>query len=329
MEVLVTGAGGFLGGAVAQALLRDGNCVRHFSRSSYPKLNELGIAQFQGDLLDPTAVDRAVNGCEAVFHVAAKVSTTGSYSAYHQTNVIGTCNVIDACRRHGVGYLIFTSSASVVFDGRDMEGVDERMPYPARYVSNYARSKAMAEQAIIYANGPRLRTITLRPHIVWGEGDRLFVPRILARARKGKLRRIRGAPKRIGLTHIEDAARAHLLAGKRLVECPDIGGRVFFISSEEPVYAFSAIDELLKAAHHPPIMRSVSPTTAYVAGALHEFFHWLLRRCDEPAMSRWMVRELATAHWFDISAAREAFAFESSVTLRDGLGRLFPPNHSY
>jgi len=144
VKALVTGGGGFLGGVIVRQLRERGFAVRSFSRGDYPELERLGVEQLQGDLADRAAVERAAVGCDVVFHVAAKAGIWGSYADYHLANVIGTENVLAACRKNGIGRLVFTSSPSVVFDGRDVEGGDESLPYPARYEANYPKTKALA-----------------------------------------------------------------------------------------------------------------------------------------------------------------------------------------
>ena len=190
MKVLVTGGGGFLGKAIAKRLLKCGAQVRSFSRGRYPELERLGIEVRRGDLADKTAVDQAVEGCDAVFHVAAKPGIWGKYEIYHQTDVIGTENVIKACRKTGVSKLIYTSSASVVFGGGHMEGVDESIPYPKTHMAHYPRTKAMAEKEVLSANSSRLATVALRPHLIWGPGDPNFLPRFIERRKSGRLARV-------------------------------------------------------------------------------------------------------------------------------------------
>src|SRR6266478_5084711 len=157
MNALVTGGGGFLGGAVVRQLLARGDTVRSFSRQRH---SSLGVEQVQGDLADAPAVERAVSGCDVVFHVAAKAGVWGSADDYRRTNVVGTENVIAACRKHSVGRLVFTSSPSVVAAGHDIAGGNESLPYPRHYLAHYPRTKALAERAVLSANGPDLATVS-------------------------------------------------------------------------------------------------------------------------------------------------------------------------
>ena len=146
IKALVTGGGGFLGGAIVRKLLERGDTVRSFSRGDYPELEKIGVEQYRGDIADPDVVARACEGVDIVFHVAAKAGVWGHYDDYYRANTLGTENVIQACLSKGISTLVYTSSPSVIFDGTDMEGVDESAPYPEHYHANYPKTKALAEQ---------------------------------------------------------------------------------------------------------------------------------------------------------------------------------------
>lgn len=322
MKALVTGGGGFLGGAIVRRLRERGDEVRSFSRGSYPDLAALGVEEVQGDLGDAAAVAGAAPGCDIVFHVAAKPGVWGSYDDFYRPNVVGTRNVLDACRRHGVRRLVYTSSPSVVFDGSDMEGVDESVPYPRRFEAHYPATKAEAEAAVRAANGPDLGTVSLRPHLIWGPRDNHLVPRILSRGRAGQLRRIGAENKLIDSVYIDNAAEAHILAADRLAPGAPVAGKVYFISNGEPVPVWDLVDRILAAGRLPPVTRTVPVPVARAAGWLLETVHGALGLSGEPRMTRFVARELSTAHWFDIGAARRDLGYEPRVSIDEGLRRL-------
>lgn len=322
MDALVTGGGGFLGGAIVRQLLARGDRVRSVSRRRYADLDALGVAQVQGDLADAAVADAACAGCAIVFHVAAKAGIAGRYASFHRANVVATGNLLDACRRQAIHRFVYTSSPSVVFDGSDMEGVDESVPYPSHYEAHYPRTKAEAERLVRAANGADLATVSLRPHLIWGPGDNHLVPRLLARARAGRLRRIGRADRRIDSIYIDNAAEAHLLAADRLFPGSPIAGKVYFLSNGEPVPTWELVNRILAAAKLPPVTRSVPARLAYVAGWLLETVYGCLWPDVEPPMTRFVARELATAHWFDISAARRDLGYAPRVSIAEGLARL-------
>lgn len=322
MNALVTGGGGFLGSAIVRRLRERGDCVQSFSRRRYAELDALGVMQHRGDLADAIAISRAAAGYDIVFHVAAKAGVGGRYREYHRANVLGTANVLAACRHHGIGRLVYTSSPSVVFTGRDMAGVNESIPYPPHYDSSYAQTKAIAESMTLRANGAALATVSLRPHLIWGPGDNHLIPRILARARAGRLRRIGAEAKLIDSVYIDNAADAHLLAADRLAPGSPIAGKAYFITQGEPVPLWDLVNRILHAGGLDPITRSIPPRLAYGMGWLLEMAYAVFRPQEEPPLTRFVARELTTAHWFDISAARRDLGYEPKVSLEEGLSRL-------
>lgn len=322
MKALVTGGGGFLGGAIVRLLRERGDTVRSFSRQDYPALQRLDVEQIRGDMGNRDAVLRAAEGCDTLFHVAAKAGIWGSAAEFHRANVAGTENVIAACRHHGIDRLVFTGSPSVVFDGTDVEGGDESLPYPTHYEAHYPRTKALAERLVIAANGPDLATVSLRPHLIWGPGDNHLVPRIVAKGRAGKLRRIGTRDCLVDTVYIDNAAAAHLLAADRLAPGSPVAGNCYFITNGEPIPLWEMVNRILAAAGLPPVSGSVSPAVAYAAGMLCEGLWSLLSLSGEPPMTRFVAREMATAHWFDITAARRDLGYDPAVSIDEGLARL-------
>ncbi len=314
---LVTGGGGFLGRAIVERLIARGVRVRNFSRDSYPELIALGVESFQGDLTDAAALRRAATGCDIVFHVAAKAGVWGDETSYFRPNVIGTQNVIDACRDTGVSRLVYTSSPSVVFTGHDMEGVDESVPYAARYHAPYPRTKALAEQMVLAANDSNFSTVALRPHLIWGPRDNHLVPRIIARAKS--LRRIGPRDPLVDCTYIDNAADAHLLAAERLVPGSPVAGKAYFISNGEPRGLWTLVNGILAAAKLPPVTRRIPKPIALAVASLMEATYRTLRIQSEPRLTRFLVEELTVSHYFDISAARRDFGYEPKIRIDEGL----------
>lgn len=319
---LVTGGGGFLGSAIVRFLRARGRSVRSLARNHYPELDALGVTQLQGDVADPAAVHAAVEGCHAVFHVAAKAGLWGPYAEYHRANVVGTENVIAACRAQGVRRLIYTSSPSVVFTGHDLEGVDESIPYADHYDAAYPATKAIAEKLVLANNDAKLATISLRPHLIWGPGDHNILPRIYSRARARRLYRIGQRNPLIDLTYIDNAAHAHLLAAERLEPGSPISGRAFFIAQGQPVPLWDMVNRFLEISGLPPVQRRVPRPLAVAAGGILEAVYTLCRLAGEPRMTRFLARELSTAHWYNLNAARRDLGYAPQVSIEEGLRRL-------
>ncbi|MDD2582502.1 MAG: NAD-dependent epimerase/dehydratase family protein [Desulfuromonadaceae bacterium] len=322
MKALVTGGGGFLGGVIVRMLRERGDQVRSFSRGEHPALEDIGVEQFRGDLTDRDAVTSAADGCDTVFHVAAKAGIWGSYRDFHSANVTGTGNVITACRANGVATLIHTSSPSVVFDGRDVEGGDESLPYPSIYKAHYSKTKALAEQMVLAAASPELAVAALRPHLIWGPGDNHLVPRIVAKGRAGSLRRIGTRANLVDTVYVDNAARAHLQAADRLTADRAISGKAYFISNGQPLPLWEMVNRILAAAGVPPVTRSISPKLALAAGCLCEGLWGVLRLAGEPPLTRFVAHELSSVHWFNIEAARRDFGYQPEISIDEGMIRL-------
>ena len=319
MKALVTGGGGFLGSAIVRQLINRGDRVVSFSRGDYPQLAALGVEQRRGDLSDLDALVDAAKGCDVVFHVAAKAGIWGEFKEYYQANVAGTENVIAACRVHSIDRLVYTGSPSVVFDGSDVEGGDESLPYPSHYEAHYPHSKAIAEKAVLAANSRSLATVSLRPHLIWGPGDNHLVPRIVAKGRAGALRRIGHSPCLVDTVFVENAAEAHLNAADRLAPGAPPAGKAYFISNGEPIPLWDMVNHILAAAGLPPVTRHVPPSLAYAAGAVCEVVWKAMDLSGEPPMTRFVANELSTSHWFDISAARRDLGYTPRISIEQGL----------
>jgi nucleoside-diphosphate-sugar epimerase len=322
MKALVTGGGGFLGQAIVRMLIERGDSVRSFSRSAHPELTALGVVHACGAVEDAAAVSEASKGCDIVFHVAAKAGVWGAYDDFYRTNVLGTANVLAACREQSIDRLVYTSSPSVVFDGSDMEGVDESVPYPEHFEAFYPQTKAAAERLVLQANDAALATVALRPHLIWGPGDNHLVPRILERGKKGALRKIGSKECLVDTIYVDNAARAHLQAADRLAVGSPVAGKAYFLSQGEPLPVWEVVNRILAAGNLPPVKRTISPRLAYAAGALLETIYRLFSLPGEPRMTRFLARELSTAHWFDLSAARRDFGYDPQVSFDEGMDRL-------
>ena len=324
MISLVTGGGGFLGGAVVRKLLARGESVRSFTRSCYPWLTDLGVEQVHGDLSSLPDVEKAVSGCGVVYHVAAKAGVWGRRDDYFATNVTGTKNVIAACKSQGVRRLVYTSTPSVVHGGGDLEGATESVPYPKHFAAFYPETKAIAERAVLKANGSELTTVSLRPHLIWGPGDPHLIPRLLARAKAGKLRRIGKRDVKVDVTFVDNAADAHVLAACKLTPGSPVAGKAYFVSNGEPVVMWDFLNRVITDAGLPPVTRTTPVWLAKLAAGVLERVYRLFRLPGEPPLTRFVVEQLSTSHWYDISAAKRDFGYAPAVSVEEGLRRLKP-----
>ena len=360
MKALVTGGGGFLGRRVVQRLLDDGVEPISFSRSAHDELAKLGVEQRLGNLDSFDDVDAAVKGCDAVFHVAAFPSVVMDPTPYYRTNLLGTRNVVAACLKEKVRKLVYTSTQCVANTIESQEGIDESTPFAPRFLCWYQMTKAVSEQLVRAANyapwtddydfggldfspgnfrrlNPRvniatsrrdstredaLLTVALRPHLIWGPGDRHLVTRMIERSRSRRLVRVGDGKNLIATIYVDNCADAHKLACDALVPGTVVPGSVYYVAQEKPMNCWSWIDELLALVHEPPVTSSVSFKTAWRCGAVLEKVYSLLRLKGEPTMTRFLATQLAKSYWFDTTRAKNELGFVPKISNEEGMRRL-------
>ena len=322
MQTLITGGNGFVGRYIVEQLLARGDRVRVLGRGSYPELAALGAECVRADLAAPDtsgALASAMRGVEVIFHVAAKAGVWGSFDDFYRNNVTATQRVVRAAERAGVPKLVYTSSPSVAIGEADLEGVDESTPYPERDLAPYPQTKAMAERFVLART--ELATTAIRPHLIWGPRDPHIFPRLLARARSGRLAQIGDGTNLVDVTYVENCAEAHILAADRLGERSPLRGRAYFIGQERPVNLWQFINEVVTRAGLKPVRRKLSLATALrLAGAMEATYR-ALGIGAEPPLTRLAVTQMARSHWFDHSAAQRDFGYGPRISIEEGLRR--------
>ncbi len=321
MKILVTGGGGFLGSHICKQLRFRGHDVVSIARNRYPALEQMGVRQVLGDVSAFDPMLNASKGCDAVIHTAARAGIWGSLADYSTTNIGGTVAVLGACEMNSVKKIVYTSTPSVVHTGSDIENASESMPYAREFKAHYPATKAAAERQILAANGPNLATVALRPHLIWGPGDNHLLPRLVQRARAGKLRFV-GPSKKIDTVYIDNAVQAHLDALDRLEIGAPCSGKAYFISQGVPIALDEMVNKLLKAAGLPAETRRISVKMASTIGFLYEQWYRLTNNRNEPPMTRFLAEQLSTAHWFNIGAAKRDLGYVPKVTLAEGMVRV-------
>ncbi|MEO6366147.1 MAG: 2-alkyl-3-oxoalkanoate reductase [Luteimonas sp.] len=324
MKILVTGGGGFLGHALCRGLVERGHHVSSFNRGRYAPLDALGVPQVQGDLADRDAVIDAAKSHDAIFHSAAKAGAWGSYASYHAANVTGTDNVIAACRTHGIGQLVYTSTPSVTHRAtHPVEGGSaETVPYGEHFKAPYAATKKIAELAVLAANDADLATIALRPRLIWGPGDNQLLPRLVQRAKAGRLRFVGDGDNLIDTTYIDNAAQAHFDAFAHLSPDAACAGRAYFISNGEPKPVRDIVNGLLQAAGAPQVAKTIPFGVAYAIGMACEAAWTLLPLRGEPPMTRFLAEQLSTTHWYDMTPATRDFGYVPRISIAQGMEHL-------
>jgi nucleoside-diphosphate-sugar epimerase len=323
MNILVTGAGGFLGFEIAKMLKLKGHNVYNFSRNHHPKLDTISIKTILGDLRNSSDIEKALEGIEVVFHVAALAGVWGKKIDFFSINYHGTKNLVDACKKLDIKKLIYTSTPSVVFGSNDLKGVDEDTPFPSKYLTHYAHSKSLAEKYVLSNNTDRFQTCALRPHLIWGPGDPHIIPRLVDKAKKNRLKIVGDGKNLVDVIHVKNAAHAHVLAFEKLSQNSSIAGKAFFIGQEEPVCLWDFINKILETKKIKPVRGKISFRFAYVLGAIFEFIYSILKIFKtDPPMTRFVSMQLAHSHYFSQKRAKEELGYSPIISIDEGLKTL-------
>lgn len=320
-RVLVTGASGMLGRAVADLLAARGDEVTIMQRRSAGGRHRERL----GDLGDPGAVRAAVEGQDAVVHLAAKVDVVGPWEEYRRTNVEGTRRMLAAARQAGARRFVHISSPSVAHAGRSLAGAGAGPADPRRARGSYARSKAVAELEALAADGPDFAVTAVRPHLVWGPGDTQLVGRILQRAEQGRLPLVGPGTALIDTTYVTNAAEAIVAA---LDRCGDAHGQALVVTNGEPRPVGELVGDMCRAAGVTEPRLRVPFALAWGAGAAVERAMLAARvipgapEITEPPLTRFLAEQLSTAHWFDQRRTRAVLGWTPRVGLEQGLEEL-------
>jgi nucleoside-diphosphate-sugar epimerase len=259
-----------------------------------------------------------MEGVDAVFHVAAKAGVWGSWESYYTANVVGTDNVVAGCRAAGVRHLVHTSTPSVVFNGKPIRGAGREMPYGCNWLCHYAQTKALAEKAALAANGPSLKVVALRPHLIFGPGDPHLLPRVLQSIEAGRLKIVGDGHNRVDVSYVEDVAAAHLDALEAL-ESGACAGKAYFVSQGEPVQLWPWLNQVLEGLGRAPLTKRIPLPFAYCAGALAESVWKLTGKTGDPPITRFVAVELAKDHYFNLESTYRDLGYAPEWTMQRAL----------
>jgi 2-alkyl-3-oxoalkanoate reductase len=304
-----------LGQSVARMLVAQGRPVVGFGRrrAAFPALPGSDFRAVIGDLTDANALAQAVKECDAVIHVAALSSPWARIADLRSINVDATQALLTAAGAAGVRRFVQVSSASVTFHGTDAWDVREETPYPQRWLCAYSASKAAAEQ-VIRAQAD-METVILRPRAMYGPGDRTLLPRIIARARAGRLRRLVREDVQQSLTYVDNIAHACVLA----IDGPS--GHIWNVADAEPVGLWHTIDTVLARLGIPPVGRPVPTALVRGAAAVSEGMHRLLPFLGEPTLTRYTAALLTHHQTMSLVAIKRDLGYRPLVNGDEGLER--------
>jgi nucleoside-diphosphate-sugar epimerase len=306
-----------LGRGVARALADRGDRVTVLQR----RPAGLGLPEVLTDISDVAAVRTAVSNQDAVIHLAAKVNVVGPEAEYERINVHGTRSVVNACLTVGVRRLVHVSSPSVAHAGSSLIGHGAEPADPVAARGPYARSKAAAELIALEADSAELAVVAVRPHVVWGPGDTQLVARVVDRARRGRLPFIGSGAALVDTTYVDNAVEALIAA---LDHCVDARGQALVVTNGEPRPVAELIAAICRAAGVREPSWRVPVGLARAGGTVVESL-WTLTQGlrlghtdDDPPLTRFLIEQLSTAHWFDQRLTRQVLQWQPRVGLDEG-----------
>jgi nucleoside-diphosphate-sugar epimerase len=330
--VVITGGAGFLGQALLRELSEPGSLlpcreIRVFDIKPASETKDRRTLYIRGDVRDYQALRRAIDGADIVFHLAALVDWgTHPKQTLYDVNVGGTQNVITACKAHGIGALVYTSSEDAIYPGRAVRDADESLPYPSKFPNAYCSSKAEAEKLVTAANGSELRTAALRPGGIYGEGDPYHLPPLIRMARRGFYMRIGSGEARCQNVYVGNVARAHAAAARALLDGnAKAAGGVYFVTDSPPENFFVFLDRIVRLSGYSlrPENLWIPSWIMYALGCLAEAAAFLLRPIHRfnPGLSRFAVRYTSCDFTFSGRAARRDLDYEPRYPVDEAAAR--------
>jgi sterol-4alpha-carboxylate 3-dehydrogenase (decarboxylating) len=321
---LVVGGAGFLGNAIVDMLLNEGETVSVFDLVQPNDADSRLEHFYKGDITNPKDVEHACKGKTVVIHTASPIHGKPA-AVYHKVNVDGTRNIIDACLAQKVSKLVYTSSAGVIYNGQDLINADETTPYCQVHMDAYNETKQLAEELVLQANCKELLTTAIRPSGIFGPRDAQGSYAIVEAARKGNWRIMIGDNMNLfDLTYVDNAAYAHILAARKLQFASGVDGEAFLITNDQPIFFWDYPKILWHALGYRGTQSVCLPkSVAYLIGDMMDFFTWVLKpiKAIHPTLTRFRVQVINGNRYFDISKAKKRLGYEPIVSLTEGMHR--------
>jgi nucleoside-diphosphate-sugar epimerase len=320
MRIIITGATGFVGRNLAECFHDEGMDVVATGRSSLKgaELRDKGIAFEKADIRETDQVVKAFSPADCVIHCAGKSADGGTYKEFYDANVIGTRNVVEACWKHGIKKIIFTSTPSMYYNGRDRLDIKENEPLPDRQITHYPRTKRIVEIELAALQEDGYKVIMFRPRALYGRYDNTIVPRILRLAEKKKMPLINNGRALTDITYIDnftDAVRTSLSAPD------DAWNEIYNISNGDPISMRDWFATVLEIFGRPFKPKNVPVGMAKAMAAIMELASQLPFSNKTPAMTRFTVGYMSTSMTMSIEKARQKLGWTPRVGNREGFKR--------
>lgn len=315
-QVFVTGGSGFVGRNLIEELVARGITVNALARSdkAADTVKAMGAISVRGDLEDLTAMKQGMDGCDTVFHAGAVVALWGDPDEFHRINVQGTHNVVTAARMANVNTLVHVSTEAVLAGGPPIVNADETWDYPEKPCGLYPTTKGAAERIVIESNSDILKTVAIRPPLIWGKGDTSVLPQIARAVEDGKWMWFDGGHYPHTTTHIRNVVEGLILAAER-----GVGGEVYFLSDGEPMEFREFITRCLETKGVTPPDKNISWGLANIVASSTEPIWRLLRLKSDPPLPKSVLYVMGQELTVNDEKARRDLGYEGRVSIEAGL----------
>jgi len=313
MRIFITGASGFIGGAIARSL-KDNHQVFAMARSeeSVKKIKNLGITPIISDL--NSIITEHLSNCDIVIHCAGYAEEWGSEKQFYQSNVEGTRNLLTAAKASDIKRFIFIGTEAALFHGQDMLEVTETYPYALNSPYPYSRTKAQGEYLVLKANRPDFQTISLRPRMVWGPNDQSILPTLIKMIKQNKFLWIGNGKYQTSTTHIDNLVHAVKLALDN-----GIGGEAYFIANDNTVSLREFLSSYLKTQGIEIPNRSMPKSIARFLAFMTENMWRLLKIRQKPPLVRFTIDIMSAHCTVNTEKAKKELKYQQIISTEEGL----------
>ncbi|HWU67406.1 MAG TPA: NAD-dependent epimerase/dehydratase family protein [Stenotrophobium sp.] len=315
--VLVTGGSGFVGRNLIRALVARGDRVLALARtdSAAATVAGLGATAVKADLATVTA--EQLRGCDTVFHAAAMVDDWGPRAKFEQVNVEGTRHLLDVSRSAGVACFVHVGTEAIYAVGPPLIDLDETRPIPEHPLPRYPASKAAAEKRVCAANSPQMRTVVIRPRLIWGADDTSVLPQIVELVKQGKFAWIDGGHYLSSTCHVHNVVEGALLAAEK-----GRGGEAYFLTDGAPVEFRSFMTRQFATRGVVAGERSLPRALIWPLACLIEFLWEHLHLRGRPPLTRTAVVLGCQQVTVSDAKARRELGYLGKTSIEDGLAAL-------
>ncbi len=314
MRVLISGISGSLGTCTAKRLLEYGEVIGFARR----KCEIEGVQSFQCDLKESDQFDRLTKGCDTVVHIAALSTPWGKKEDFFALNAEATSALLKAAVKNGVKRFIYISTPAIYFDFTDRFDIEETW-CPRKCVNDYAASKLLGEHIVQAAEG--IETFILRPKALFGPGDQVVIPRLLAALKGGGIPRFVKKDVWIDMTYIENVAEAIV---KACLADAKFSGSIYNITNGEPMPLHRTIKQLLTHMGYSYKERRFP----YILAQIIAFFSKFSKQ--EPLLTRYTVGSLSYSQTLSIEKAKKELGYVPLISMEEALAQTarFYENHT-